>query len=160
MTCGRISVLLVLGVLLAVGIELDAGEQKGPARPKYVRKPNDFAVICTLFNGPPKEGKVTLPNLPITYDANFVIGARVEGIEFGKSPWPAGTLLNFLIHSPTLTFGNRFDGERFVLTFSPFRPKTASDKIWFAPETEYLLRDIERVPGRTTEDPAKVPNQP
>jgi hypothetical protein len=77
-----------------------------------------------LFNGPPTAGIVTLPEVPITYDANFVIWARVERLVFGKSPWPVGTLVNFLIHSPTLLLGRGFSGGQFRLTFSPFSPTT------------------------------------
>ena len=114
------------------------------SRPNYVRMANDFSIVCTLFNKPPSGAKA-LPDTPITYDAHFLIVARIEEVQFGKSPWPAGSLVNFVVHSPTMLFGGRFSGKQFVLTFSPFRPATEEDKTWFAPETQYILRAVERV---------------
>ena len=35
------------------------------------------------------------------------------------------------------------------MTFSPFRPTTPEDKIWFSPDTKYLLQAIERVPPKS-----------
>lgn len=138
--------IVIAGVVLAVvTFNGDTTGQSSRARQRNVPKPGDFAVVCTLFNGPPKTGKVELPDIPITYDAHFIIGARVERLDFGTSPWPAGTLVNFVIHSPTLLFGGPFSGEQFKLTFSPFHPMTREDRIWFAPETRYLLQAIERV---------------
>jgi hypothetical protein len=117
-------------------------------RPKYVPKAGDFAVICSLFMKDPP-GHVNLPDIPITYDPRFLIGARVEQVTLGSSPWKVGESVRFLIHSPTLTLGGYpVDGQRYVLTFSPFRPKTEDDKVWFKPETKYLLRSIEKAPDR------------
>lgn len=138
-------IVIVALVLALARLNVDTAAQSSRAPQRYVPKPADFAVVCTLFNGPSKIGKVELPDIPITYDAHFVIGARVERLEFGKSPWPAGTLVNFVTHSPTLLFGGRFAGDQFRLTLSPFRPTTREDRIWFAPETRYLLQAIERV---------------
>ena len=140
---------VVVAVLAVAICDVGTAAQASRTRPTYTPKPTDFAVVCTLFNGPPKGGKVQLPDLPVTYDAHIVIGARVERLEFGKSPWPAGTLVNFVIHSPTTLFGGRFSGEQFVLTFSRFRPATREEKTWFAPETRYLLQAVEKV-GPTT----------
>ena len=142
----RVAHCLVVIAASAVSIcDVGAAAQASGARPKYIPKPTDFAVVCTLFNGPARGGNVHLPDLPITYDAHVVIGARVERLEFGTSPWPVGTNVNFVIHSPTILFGSRFSGEQFVLTFSRFRPTSREDQIWFAPETRYLLQAIERV---------------
>jgi hypothetical protein len=145
----------ILCILTALSTNPEVTAQANRSRPKYIRKRTDFVVVCTLFNGPPKGGKVILPDIPITYDPRFVIGARVERVDFGKPPWPVGTFLNFLIHSPTMLFGGAPSGEQFLLTFSPFRPTTPEDKIWFAPETEYLLRAIEKV---QTNDEKAEPN--
>jgi hypothetical protein len=137
---------VVVAVIVTVALlNLSAAAQESSARPKYVPKAGDFMVVCTLYNGPPKGGKVELPEVPITYDANFIIGARVEFVKFGNSPWPVGTLVNFLIHSPTLLLGWEFSGKQYTLTFSPFVPTTPEDKVWFAPETRYLLKAIEKV---------------
>lgn len=140
---------ILVVILMAATSTSGTADQASRSRPKYVPKPTDFAVVCTLFNGSPKDAKVELPDIPITYDAHFVIGARVERAEFGKSPWPVGTSLNFVVHSPTRLFGGPFSGEQFVLTFSPFRPTTREDKIWFSRETRYLLQAIERVRAKS-----------
>jgi hypothetical protein len=63
-----------------------------------------------LFTGRLKGAKVQGPNLPITYDAHVVVGARVDRLEFGKSPWPVGTSLIFVVRSLTRLFGSRFSG--------------------------------------------------
>ena len=103
-------------------------------------------MVCTLFNGTPPSGKVVTPDLPITYDPHFVVGARVESVVQGKAPWPPGTSLRFLIHSPSLMLPASFSGQRFRLTFSPFRPHTKDELVWFEPNMEYLLRWLEPVP--------------
>jgi hypothetical protein len=142
--------LLVMVVVLTVATNTSGtAEQATHSGPKYIPKPTDFAIVCTLFNGPPKGAEVELPDVPITYDARIVVGARVERLEFGNSPWVVGTSLSFVIHSPTVLLGDRFSGEQFVLTFSPFRPTTPEDKIWFSPDTKYLLQAIERVPPKS-----------
>jgi hypothetical protein len=150
----RANAYVLVALLLAVLGASGTAEQASRSQPNYSPKPKDFSVSCRLFNGPLKGAKVELPDLPITYDAHFVIGARVERLEFGKSPWPVGTSLNFVVHSPTRLFGGQFSGEQFVLTFSPFRPTTREDKIWFSPETQYLLQAIERL------QPKKVKGRP
>lgn len=150
---------MLFGALIVASSPSGTADQAPRPPAKYAPKPTDFAIVCTVFNGPPKGGKVELPDLPITYDAHFVLGARVDRLEFGKSPWPVGTLLNFVVHSPTGLFGGRFSEEQFVLTFSPFRPTTPEDKVWFSSETQYLLRAIERVrpkSGRVGVGPQKT----
>ena len=97
--------LVVVAVLTATTGTSGTAEQASRSGPKYKPKPTDFAIVCTLFNGPPKGAKVELPDVPITYDAHFVVGARVERLEFGNSPWVVGTSLNFVIHSPTILLG-------------------------------------------------------
>lgn len=87
-----------------------------PERSKYVPKPGDFSVVCTLFSGPPPGARVTLPAIPITYDAHIIVGARVEAVTLGTSPWPPGTALRFLIHSP------RPHARRLQLLRSALRP--------------------------------------
>jgi hypothetical protein len=141
----RSNACILVGVLMVTLSTFGTADQAPRSPPKYAPKPTDFAIVCTLSNGPPKGAKVELPDLPITYDAHFVTGAHVDRLEFGKSPWPVGTSLNFVVHSPTRLFGARFSEEQFVLTFSPFRPTMREDKIWFSPETQYLLQAIERV---------------
>jgi hypothetical protein len=127
-----------------------AGEANSKPTPKghvYARKPGDFVIVCTLFNGPPPGPPPKLKEILITYDPRFVIGARVEEVSFGKSPWPKGETLSFLIHSPALMLGGyAFSGKRFSLTFSPFVPKSKEDRIWFNPETRQLLRWVEPLP--------------
>ena len=109
----------------------------------YVPKPGDFTVVCTLFKGDPP-GKVSLPDIPITYDPRFVVGARIDEVTLGSSPWKVGAVVRFLIHSPTLMLGGyQFDGRKVAMTFSPFRPKTKDDEVWFRPETRYLVRWME-----------------
>jgi hypothetical protein len=134
-----------------VAVELvGAGNPQSKPRPtaraieKYLAKPGDFTIVCTLFKSDPP-GKVFLADIPITYDPMFLIGARVEEVTFGTSPWKAGTSIRFTIHSPTLLLGGyRFDGQRYSMTFSPFRPHGKDDEIWFKPETRYLLKWIEK----------------
>ena len=144
---------IVIVAVLAVSIcTVGAAAQASRPRPKYSRKPSDFTIVCTLFNGPLNHAKARRPDVPVTYDAHFVIGARVERVESGQSPWTVGTLVNFVVHSPTTLLGHRFSGEQFVLTFSRFRPSSQSDKTWFAPETRYLVQAVERAPPPTTDD--------
>ena len=142
--------LLVVLVLTAATGTSGTAIQSPRSEPKYVPKPTDFAIVCTLFNEPPTGSKVEGPDLPITYDAHIVVVARVERVEFGKSPWPVGTLLNFVVHSPTMSFGDRFAGTQFVLTLSPFRTATPDEKIWFSPETKYLLQAVEKVKPKSS----------
>ena len=118
-----------------------------PERSKYVPRPGDFTVVCTLFSGPPPDAKLILPDIPITYDAHIIVGAKVEAVTLGTSPWPPGTALRFLIHSPSLMLGGYgFSGRRFALTFSHFWPTTKDDLVWFDPSTRYLLRWLEVAP--------------
>lgn len=146
----RVGVPLVVAFLLGQPL-MGAGIGDSKATPvkvrqgRYVPKRGDFTVVCTLFNSDPP-GRVSLSDIPITYDPMFVVGARVEHVMLGTSPWKVGESVRFLIHSPTLMLGGyQFDGQRFSMTFSPFRPKTKDDKIWFKPETRYLLRWIEKI---------------
>jgi hypothetical protein len=129
--------------VLAAGAQGTAPD-KGQRTP-YKPTPSDFVVVCTLFKGPAPGATALTPKEPITYDPQFQIGARVERVTLGKSPWRAGDRVTFVIHSPTLLLSNDFSGQEFELTFSPFRPTTRSDKVWFNPETRYLLQAIERV---------------
>lgn len=137
----------LLAVLLA-GNEVTA--QHSGQRTVYQPKPLDFAVVCSLFSGRAPGARASTPKEPITYDPRFEIGARVERITLGKSPWRPGDRVTFVIHSPALLLPSDFSGQEFELTFSPFRPTTESDKVWFELETRYLLRRIER---------AKAPNR-
>jgi hypothetical protein len=133
---------MLLALAAVVVASHAAGEQNGQ-RTAYEPKPGDFVVVCTLFNGRPPGATASTPTEPITYDPRFAVGARVERIALGESPWRAGDLVTFVIHSPTLLLGPSFAGQQFALTFSPLRPRTNSDKRWFDPETRYLLQRIE-----------------
>src|SRR5262245_4474026 len=113
-------------------------------RSVYKPTATDFVVVCTLFNGRAPGATPSTPKEPITYDPRFEIGARVERVTLGNSPWRPGDRVTFVIHSPTLLLSNDFSGQQFELTFSPFRPTTESDKVWFEAETRYLLRWVER----------------
>ena len=139
-TSRKPTMLVALGAVVVASHA--AGEQNGQ-RTAYEPKPGDFVVVCTLFNGRPPGATASTPTEPITYDPRFAIGARVERIALGESPWRAGVLVTFVIHSPTLLLGPSFAGQQFALTFSPLRPRTNSDKLWFDPETRYLLQRIE-----------------
>jgi len=119
-----------------------AGEQNGP-RSAYEAKPGDFVLVCTLFKGPAPGATDSTPTEPITYDPHFDIGAHIERVSLGESPWRAGDLVTFAIHSPTRLLGPTFAGQQFTLTLSQFRSRTKSDKLWFDPETRYLLTKIE-----------------
>ena len=114
---------------------------------KYVPKKDDFTVVCTLFNGKPPDIKEGPPYIPITYDPNIILGARIEGVTFGSSPWQPGTSVQFLVHSPALLLGKYAysSGHRFALTFSHFHPTTKEDHILFKPDTQYTLQWIEKV---------------
>ncbi len=134
-----------LAVVLALILALPGifGATEPTQRQKYVPKKGDFALECTLFNGDPPGVKGTLQGIPITYDPHIILGAHVESVRFGKSPWNPGANLRFLIHSPSLLFGGYgFSGHRFVLTFSPFHP--GGDNPLFEPETKFLLKSIDK----------------
>jgi hypothetical protein len=117
-------------------------------RTTYKPKPADFVVVCTLFEGRAPGATASTPREPITYDPRFDLGARIERVTLGKSPWRAGDLVTFVIHSPSLLLGHTYSGRQFVLTLSPFRPRTDSDKVWFEPGTHYVLQWVEPVQGR------------
>ena len=114
-------------------------------RATYKPKSGDFVVVCTLFTGRAPGASAATPNEPITYDPRFDLGVRIERVTVGNSPWRVGDLVTFLIHSPTLLLGGNYSGQQFALTFSPFRAKTESDKVWFKPETRYVLQWVEPV---------------
>jgi hypothetical protein len=139
---------LVYLTTLTVPSAVASNSLKPVERPKYIPKPGDFTIVCTLFNHDrlPSDLKVRLPDIPITYDAHILVYARVEKVSRGKSPWPPGTALRFVIHSPSLMFGGYgFSGKQFSLTFSPFQPRTKDELIWFDPSMRYILRSIEKV---------------
>ena len=111
----------LMGLLIAVTALATNSSPAAKQQPKYVLKPSDFVLSATLFNGDPPGIKQSQPYVPITYDANIVIGARLEQIAVGKSPWPKGTLLRFLVHSPAMIFGGSgFSGPRFIMIFFTF----------------------------------------
>jgi hypothetical protein len=135
--------------VLAAGTQVTA--QDRGQRTAYKPTASDFVVVCTLFKGRAPGATASTPKEPITYDPRFEIGARVERVTLGKSPWRAGDRITFVIHSPTVLLANDFSGQEFELTFSPFRPTTKSEKVWFEPETRYLLQRIERAKKTTDE---------
>lgn len=114
-------------------------------RGTYKPKSGDFVVVCTLFKGRAPGASASTPKEPITYDPRFDLGARIERVTMGNSPWRVGDLVTFLIHSPSLLLADNYSGRQFALTFSPFRAKTKSDKVWFKPETRYVLQWVEPV---------------
>lgn len=140
--CGAATLLAVLAVIGA-GTEITA--QDNARQDSYKLRPSDFMVVCTLFNGPAPGSTASTPKEPITYDPRFEIGARIERVTLGKSPWRAGDRVTFVIHSPAILLRNDFSAQQFELTFSSFRPTSKSDKAWFEPETRYLLQHIDRV---------------
>lgn len=117
-----------------------------PHQPAYEPQPGDFTVVCTLFNGDDTPSLTIKDGIPVTYDPRILVGARIERVTFGKSPWPVGSVLNFVVHSPTLMLGGYgFSGKKYVMTFSPFVPKTERDLVWFEPNMRQILREIRRV---------------
>lgn len=111
---------------------------------RYQPKAGDFSILCTLFNGPPPGQKNSPSPIPITYDPHFIMGAQLESVTLGTSPWPIGSKVQFLIHSPSLLFGGYgFSGRRYVLTFSPFMPGTEGELRLYPQPMRYVLRWIE-----------------
>jgi len=133
-----------VAVLAIFGPARQVVAQDNGKRTVYKPKASDFVVVCTLFKGRAPGATASTTKEPITYEPRFEIGARVERVTLGESPWRAGDRVTFLIHSPTLLLPSDFAGQEFELTFSRFRPTTESDKVWFEPETRYLLQWIER----------------
>jgi hypothetical protein len=136
------------GFVLVTFAGLATAEEPRAERPKYELQPGDFTIVCRLFNPDqvPADFKVSLPDIPITYDARILLNARVESVAAGESPWPPGTALQFVVHSPTLMSGGYgFSGAQFSLTFSPFTPRTEDELVWFEPTMRYILRAIEGV---------------
>jgi hypothetical protein len=88
--------ILLTGSLALATLSTATADQISNARPKYIPKPTDFAIVCTVYKSPLKDRRVALPDVPITYDARISIGALVERLEFGRAPWPVGTRVNFL----------------------------------------------------------------
>src|SRR5262245_14081100 len=89
-------------------------------RTGYKPKSGDFIVVCTLFKGLAPGATASTPTEPITYDAHFDIGSRVERVTLGPSPWRVGDRVTFLVHSPVSLLGGAYSGRQFTLTFSPF----------------------------------------
>lgn len=144
--------LLVAACVAAVMASQTAGEQNG-RRAAYKLKPGDIVIVCTVFKGRAPGTTVSTPREPITYDPRFDVGARVERVIVGKSPWRVGDLVTFVIHSPTLMLGDSFSGRQFQLTLSPFSPRTDNDRVWFEPETRYLLQWAEPVDTSKPREP-------
>src|SRR3954468_17111110 len=92
-----------------------AGGTQVTTQDKDQRKPaaSDFVVVCTLFKSRAPGATASTPKEPITYDPRFEIGARVERVTLGKSPWRAGDRVTFVIHSPTLLLANDFSDQEF-----------------------------------------------
>ena len=132
--------IILVAAFAAAGMGEETLDQREGQRTRYKPAPRDFIVVCTLFKGRAPGASDSTPRLPITYDPRFDVGARVERVTLGESPWRIGDVVTFVIHSTTLTLGNRFAGQPFALTFSHFRPTTKTDNVWFDPETRYLLR--------------------
>jgi hypothetical protein len=146
-------------VLVAFAGIANAGGARSE-RPKYELQPGDFTIVCTLFHPDqvPADFKVSLPDIPITYDAHILLHARVESVSAGASPWPPGTALRFLVHSPARMFGGYgFSGAQFSLTFSPFTPRTEDELVWFEPTMRYVLRAIEVVESEESDVAAPEP---
>jgi hypothetical protein len=145
----RMNCLWTLAILVAAFVQVISATQTGvestSQRTAYKPKSGDFVIVCTLFKGRAPGATTSTPTEPITYDAHFEIGARVERVTLGQSPWRVGDRVTFLIHSPVSLLGSAFSGQQFALTFSPFTPTTKDDKVWFEPETHYLLQWIEPV---------------
>ena len=139
-TSGTAALAVAVGAIATPVRSQDSGH-----RTTYTPGQSDFTIVCTLFDRRAPGATASTPREPITYDPRFEIGARVQRVTLGKSPWPAGDRVTFVIHSPTLLLQNDFSGQQFELTFSPFRPTSKSDKVWFEPDTHYLLRHLERV---------------
>jgi hypothetical protein len=142
------AVTVLIAAFPALVMATQAADVKNGQRTRYKPEPRDFVVVCTLFKGRAPGSTEATPTEPITYDPRFEIGARVERIALGEPPWRVGDRVTFVIHSPSLLLGSRFVGEQFELTFSPFRPTTKNDKVWFRPETRYLLQWVERAKAK------------
>src|SRR5215510_12343925 len=87
--------------------------------PTYKPKSGDFIVVCTLFKERAPGATDSTPVEPITFDPRFEIGARVERVVLGKSPWRVGSVVTFVIHSPVQLLPDSFEGKQYTLTFSP-----------------------------------------
>jgi len=150
----------VVGIALVTFAGLANAEEPKVELPRYELQPGDFTIVCTLFNPDqvPADFKVSLPNIPITYDAHILLNARVESVSAGESPWSPGTALQFVVHSPTLMFGSYgFSGAQFSLTFSPFTPRTEDELAWFDPTMRYMLRAIEVVEPEASDGASPEP---
>jgi hypothetical protein len=144
MRASRSSVVTALiAAFPALAMATQAADVKNGQRPRYKPEPRDFVVVCTLFKGRAPGATDSTPTEPVTHDPRFEIGARVERIALGESPWRVGDRVTFVIHSPSVLLPSSFVGQQFELTFSPFRPTTKSDKVWFRPETRYLLKWVQ-----------------
>jgi hypothetical protein len=106
----------------------------------YQPVPGDFILICTIYENDPPGATPPIPQVPITFDPRFVVGARVENVLSGPSPWKKGTVLRFLIHSPTLMFvGVNPDGKRYEMTFST---NTTFDKATGSATMNYVIKAL------------------
>jgi len=143
-TCLWTLPILIAGFVAVVSATQTAVESTSQ-RTAYRPKSGDFVIVGTLFKGRAPGATASTSTEPITYDPHFEIGARVERVTLGQSPWRVGDLVTFVVHSPVSLLGSAFSGQQFALTFSPFVPKTKDDKIWFEPETRYLLQWVEPV---------------
>lgn len=141
----RICLMIAVTILATCAGLASSQSPKRSQRHVYKPQRGDFVVVCTLFKGRAPGATDSTPLEPITYDPHFEIGARIERVHLGDSPWRVGNVVTFVIHSPTLMLGHNFAGKQFKLTFSPFRPTSDDDKVWFTPETRYLLQWIEPV---------------
>jgi hypothetical protein len=138
-------VLLTATVVAALCVGTQVPGQAQQARPD-VAPSREFAIVCTFLKNVPNGLNSEAPRVPITEDPRFLVTARVERIERGASPWKIGSIVNFIIHSPAVMFGGApQDGQRFLLTFSPFQPVTKRDKLWFDPKTRYLLESLVKI---------------
>jgi hypothetical protein len=96
-------------VLVIVAALLLAGGVGAEAAPR-------FTVIATVVSAADrKPGDLVVP---VKFDARFAVPVRIDKVLSGESPWPVGSSLSLLIHSPAQTFGGANAlGKAFRFTF-------------------------------------------
>ena len=95
---GRVGLPLALLCAGSVAVALEHGLQsQTPEAQRFT-----FVGTVDMVKGEIRRG----PSLiPIERDAHFVVHVRIDRVLLGEPPWAVGTAVDFLIHSPSRTFG-------------------------------------------------------
>lgn len=121
-----------------------AGVLAGDASPAKPPRSKLCTALVTLRNEPFAD-ESRLPQLPITYDANFAVRASVNEVLAGACPFSAKDRVVLFIHSPAMTFGGYwFHNKQFYITLEPSGRQWALAGIdWplttIPPRPEYLV---------------------